>query len=304
MPEVVFAGIEAGGTKMDCAVADAAGNILATTRIATRQPDETFADIRRFFDECAARFGPCGAGGIASFGPLDLDRDSPTYGCLLDTPKPGWSSVDVTGRVTEILDAPTSVDTDVNCAAMAEARYGAGQDVDRLCYVTVGTGIGVGLVDRGGSIIPAGHPEAGHMLVPRATGDEDFRGNCPYHGDCLEGLASGSALGARWGVDARTLPPDHVAWRYQAHYIATLCVNLSYTMRPQRIILGGGVMAQPELFSQIRVTFEALLAGYGLDGWNRYADRFIQPAKLVDPSPGLVGAIDLARGLSATEDDL
>ncbi|MBA3667812.1 MAG: ROK family protein [Sphingomonas sp.] len=294
-----FAAIEAGGTKVLCAIAGGDGAILAQCRIATRSPEETFADIDQFFGAGIAEFGPLRAGGIGSFGPLDLDPTSSDYGSIITTPKPGWSSVDILGRMVGILGVPTAIDTDVNCAAIAEARHGAGRDVDRLCYVTVGTGIGVGVADHGVASGGAANVEAGHSRVPRARDDEAFAGICSYHADCLEGLASGPALKARWGAGAESLDPGHEAWAREAHYIACLCVNLSYTLRPQRIILGGGVLAQTGLYAQVRAAYVDLLAGYALDAWNADAARFICAPTLVDPSPGLTGAIDLARDLYA-----
>ncbi|TPG37989.1 ROK family protein [Sphingomonas koreensis] len=291
----LVAGIEAGGTKMLCAIAAGDGRVVTQQRIATAAPDETFAAIADFYRRECDRHGRVTAGGVASFGPLDLDRDSPHHGSLAATPKPGWSSIDIRGRIAAILDAPTVIDTDVNCAALAELKYGAGQRLDRLCYVTVGTGIGMGWIEGGQLTLGMGHPEAGHIRVPRAPGDEGFSGICPYHGDCLEGLACGPAMAARWGTDAEALNDDHAGWRHQAHYIACLCIELMYTMRPQRIILGGGVMSRSSLYDRVRNRFAALANGYALDRWSIDPAAFICAPALSDPSPGLVGAIELAR---------
>jgi fructokinase len=298
----LVAGIEAGGTKMLCAVATGDGRVVAQQRIATAAPEETFAAIADFYRRARDRHGPVKAGGVASFGPLDLDRASPRYGSLVATPKFGWSSVDMRGRVAAILDAPIAIDTDVNCAALAEQRNGAGQGLDRLCYVTIGTGIGMGWIEGGRLAVGMGHPEAGHLRVPRAPGDEAFPGTCPYHGDCLEGLACGPAIAARWGKSAELLAQDHVGWQYEAHYIACLCVDLMYAMRPQRIILGGGVMAGPSLYDRVRRRFAELAGGYALDRWSSDPARFICPPGLQNPSAGLVGAIELAIGAAAAAD--
>lgn len=299
MTQPLIAGIEAGGTKILCAVAHTDGTIVAQTRIATGLPDRSFADIAAFFDAQARRHGTIRAGGVASFGPLDLDRGSPSYGRLTTTPKPGWSGVDMLTRLGDVLQAPCVIDTDVNCAALAEARHGAAYGLDRSCYVTIGTGIGVGIVRSDGSAAAAGHPEAGHIRVPRARDDAGFAGVCPYHGDCLEGLASGPAMRARWGVAAEDMADDHAGWDVAAHYIACLCVNLTYTARPQRIVLGGGVMEHAGLHDRVRGRFAALAGGYALDRWSADPASFLVAPALREPSPGLVGAIALARDLIA-----
>jgi len=279
---------------MICAIAGVDGEVIEQTRIATGDPDQTFNAIAAFFDEQAGRYGPVRAGGVASFGPLDLEVESPTYGRLTTTPKLGWSSVDMLGRVRAILKAPTAIDTDVNCAALAEVRFGAGRGLNRLCYITVGTGIGVGVIEAGETNLGAGHPEVGHIRVARALGD-DFAGVCPSHGDCAEGLACGPAIKARWNISAEDLPADHPAWEYEAHYIASICVNLTYIVRPQRIIVGGGVMERASLLQAVRERFAQLTAGYALDGYSADIDRFICAPMWRSPSPGLVGAIEIAR---------
>jgi len=294
MPNDVFAAIEAGGTKFLCAVASADGHVLAQQRIATVAPDETFAAVASFYDRQREILGPVAAAGVASFGPLDLDHASSSLGRLTTTPKPGWSGVDMRGRVAAIVRAPVVIDTDVNCAGLAEARYGAGQGLDRLCYVTVGTGIGIGVIEHGRPMGGVGHSEAGHMRVAPAAGD-DFAGTCPFHGDCLEGLACGPAIAARWGKPAEELGEDHPAWVMQAHYLAALSVNLTYLLRPERIILGGGVMAHPALHDAVRARFAALAAGYALDRCSADPATFICPPAAQEPSAGLLGAIALAR---------
>ena len=198
-------------------------------------------------------------------------------------------------RISNILDAPTEIDTDVNCAGLAEAKLGAGRGLERICYVTVGTGIGVGFIENGRPLGGVGHPEAGHMRIPRAIWDEGFAGICPYHGDCLEGLACGPAIQARWHQEAEQLGDSHVAWEFEAHYLGSLCVNLMYMLRPQRIILGGGVMGRTILYDRVRNQFRQMMAGYSLDRWSADADSFISAPALAEPSPGLVGAFELAR---------
>ncbi|WP_404337755.1 ROK family protein [Sphingomonas sp. MMS12-HWE2-04] len=296
MSKDLFAALEAGGTKMICAVANADGDVLAQARIATTTPDQVFDAIAAFYRAQREEHGPIRAGGIASFGPLDLDPASASHGHLTRTPKPGWSSVDMLGRFTDIVGAPSRIDTDVNCAAMAEATRGAGQGLDRLCYMTVGTGIGVGLFERAALHPPVAHAEVGHIRVSRAPGD-DFAGICPSHQDCVEGLACGPAMKARWSRSAEDLPADHPAWDYAAHYIAAICVNLTYIARPQRIILGGGVLEHGALYPAVRRQFGAMTAGYALDRHSADVETFICPPVLQDP--GLVGAIELARATVA-----
>ncbi len=293
MGKQLFAALEAGGTKMICALADGEGGVLAQSRFPTSDPATVFGVLAAFYSERAAQHGPIRGAGIASFGPLDLDRGSPGFGRLTMTPKAGWSRVDMLGRVAAIVGAPAIIDTDVNCAARAELHHGAGRGLERICYVTIGTGIGVGLCDTKGQQTRVGHPEMGHIRVPRADGD-GFAGICPSHGDCLEGLASGPAIAARWGCPAEELAAHHPAWDYEAQYIAALCVNLTYIARPQRIVIGGGVMGQATLYPAVRFWFERLSAGYALDRYSGAVGSYICQPVLSDPSPGLVGAIELA----------
>ena len=296
----IYAAIEAGGTKILCALMAADGRILAQTRIATRGPEETLADIDAFYAAQAEAFGHPRAAGIASFGPIDLDRTSPAYGRLTTTPKQGWADFDLLGAIQTMLAVPTAIDTDVNCAALAEGAAGAAKGLSRYCYMTVGTGIGVGVVEGGKTSQGTGHPEVGHVRLLRAHGD-DFQGICPYHGDCAEGMASGPAMKARWQKSAEDLEIDHPAWEIEAHYIAAICVNLTYSLRPERIIIGGGVLERSTLYNRIRVHFEELTRGYALDQFSRNADSYIVRPQLADPSPGLVGALQLAHAIEHDE---
>lgn len=289
-----FGAIEAGGTKVLCAVADDRGHFIEQARIATADPATTLPRIAEFFHRSSIPIGELSGAGIACFGPLDLDRSSAEYGKLTTTPKPGWSSVDVRAEVAAMLGCPVEIDTDVNGAALAEGLFGAAKGLERFCYVTVGTGIGVGVIENGMSRTGVGHPEAGHMRIPRAAGDS-FVGICPSHGDCAEGLASGPAMKARWNNSAEDLPEKHVAWDFEAQYVATLCLNLTYILRPQRIILGGGVMERSAIYDKIRSTFRQLMAGYALDRYCRDEESFIVRPALTSPSPGLVGALELAK---------
>lgn len=298
----LFAAVEAGGTKFVVGVGDAAGGSRETARIATRDPDATLDETIAFLRAASARHGPIAALGIGSFGPLDLDPGSPGYGSITATPKPGWRDAPLLRRLAEGLGVPAAIDTDVNAAALAEARLGAGRGASSLAYVTVGTGIGVGLYEGGRLIHGVGHPEAGHILPRRHPAHGAFAGICPYHGDCLEGLASGPAIEAAWGSPLSALPADHPAFAAQADYLAQLAVLLVLVAAPARIVLGGGVMAQQALFPPVRARVRDLLAGYvpRLDDAGALAETIVPPA-CAEP-PGLLGAYLLAgRALAAAE---
>jgi fructokinase len=233
--------------------------------------------------------------GISSFGPVDLNLASPTYGYITSTPKPGWEDTDLTGEVKRTLDLPVGFDTDVNGAALGEYRWGAAQGLDTFLYLTIGTGIGGGGMVGGKLMHGLVHPEMGHIRLPHDRDKDPFEGVCPYHGDCLEGLATGPALEARWGQRGETLPPDHPAWPLEAHYLALGLVNLICTVSPQRIILGGGVMKRGHLFPLIRAEVQDLLNGYVqapeiLDD----VDKYIVPPALGGRA-GVLGAIALAE---------
>ncbi len=289
----IHGAIEAGGTKFVCAVGSAATGSLRTATIPTRDPDATFAEVATFFRE-AADFGSVAGIGVASFGPVGVDPASPDYGKILATPKPGWEGTDLLTRIRAFLDVPMAIDTDVNAAALAEVRA-AGPDMRQLAYVTVGTGIGVGLVSEGRPVHGIGHPEAGHILVRRHPAHEGFAGTCPFHGDCLEGLAAGPAVSSAWGAPASELAADHPFWEVEADYLAQLCMTLFLTMAPQRIVLGGGVMKQERLIPLIRARTADLLGGYVQAARDEAAmERLIVPPACTEPS-GLVGAILLAE---------
>ncbi len=285
----LYAGIEAGGTKFVLGVGSADAGSRVTARIDTRDPDTTFADIAAFFAEHEPAEGYAGVG-IASFGPVDLDTTSATYGHILETPKLAWRGADLLGRIRAMTDAPIAIDTDVNAAALAEWKLGAGRGRrGDLAYVTVGTGIGIGLVADGRPIHGALHPEGGHIYVRRHPALGDFGGICPSHGDCLEGIANGPAIKARWGAGLDTLPPDHPAWVAEADHIAQLCATLLLLTAPATIVLGGGVMSQMALFPSIRTRTAELIAGYIRDADEEALSRRIVPPACAEP-PGLLGA--------------
>lgn len=289
-----FGAVEAGGTKFVCLVGSAPEQIVARTQIPTGEPAPTLARVVEFFRESVLAAGPLDAVGIASFGPLELRPDHPRHGFITSTPKPGWSSVDLVGPVRAALDVPVAVHTDVAGAALGEGRWGAARDVQTFVYMTVGTGIGAGAV-VGGRIAPGlVHAEMGHVGVPRQPGD-DFPGGCPFHRDCLEGMAGGAALAARWGRPAEQLTGAQlrqaVAW--EAAYLAAGLRTIVYTIAPQRIVIGGSVTAMPGLFPLVRAALVETLAGYpGLP--EHAAADFVVPAEL-GPLAGPAGALVLAE---------
>jgi fructokinase len=284
----MFGGIEAGGTKFVCGVGTGPDD-LETSQFPTTTPGETLDKVVGFFKDRTIH-----ALGIASFGPVDLDPASSSYGHITSTPKAGWANCDLAGEMQRALRLPVAFDTDVNGAVLGEARWGAARGLTDAVYITIGTGIGGGALVGGRVIHGLVHPEMGHLRIPHETRDS-YAGNCPYHGDCWEGLAAGPALEKRWGKPARELPADHPAWALEARYIALALASLTVTLSPRRFLLGGGVMQQPHLFALIRQEFAALLNGYVrhrdiLDG----LDEYIQPPQLGSHA-GILGALVLAE---------
>lgn len=287
--------IEAGGTKFVCLVGSGPMSIAARVEFPTTSPPETIGRAVEFF-----RAHRPAAIGIASFGPLDLDSASPTYGHLTSTPKSGWQHVDLVGPVRIALGVPVALDTDVNAAALGEKRWGAAQDVETFVYLTVGTGIGGGGMVEGRLIHGLLHPEMGHMRVPHDRQADPFAGTCPFHGDCWEGLASGPAIEARWGRRAEELPPGDAAWPLEAHYLALGIANLICALSPQRMVLGGGVMRQVHLLPRIRQNVLALLNGYIRVGeLLDHVDRYVVAAGLGE-NAGALGAMALALPYAST----
>jgi len=239
----LYGGVEAGGTKMVCAVGTGPTDIRAETRFPTTTPAETIARMLEFFREQNARV-KLSAVGVASFGPIDPDPSSATFGYITSTPKAGWANTDLAGPLAKALDVPIGFDTDVNGAALGEYRWGAAQGLHTLVYLTIGTGIGGGVMAEGRLVHGLLHPEVGHMRIPHDLGADPFPGICPFHGDCFEGLACGPAVTARWGRPSHDLPAGHPAWQLEAYYIALALNNLICALSPQRIVLGGGIMQQ------------------------------------------------------------
>ncbi|MEO6078343.1 MAG: ROK family protein [Steroidobacteraceae bacterium] len=251
-----------GGTKCVCILGTGPDDVRAIERLPTAEREETLRQIEAVLERWRAQFGSPRALGIASFGPVDLKPASPSYGFITSTSKAGWRNTDVAQRLARRLGVPVGFDTDVNGAALAEGRWGAAVGLDDFAYVTVGTGIGVGSIVRGRSIFGMNHTELGHIRVVRRNGDK-FPGVCSYHGDCIEGLASGPAIEARVGAPAAQLPPDHPAWDFVAHGLAQLLHTMVLTTAPARIFLGGGVMsAQTHLFGRIQQELKHSLNQY------------------------------------------
>lgn len=285
--------IEAGGTKFNCAIGTGPQDIRVRASFPTTTPEETLAQVKHFFIEGSREHGAIAALGLASFGPLDLNRHSETYGYITRTPKTGWSHTDILGYFEQALNIPVGFDTDVNGAAMGEHLFGAAKNTQNFVYVTVGTGIGAGVMVQGKLLHGHSHPELGHILLPQNIEEDPFTGACPFHTSCIEGLASGPALLKRWGKPAEQLPFDHPAWALQAGYLAKLCVNLSQSYSPEKIILGGGVMEQEHLFPMIRENFIQLMGGYMSSWLENNLHNYIIPPQL-SPRSGELGAMAMA----------
>ncbi len=292
----LYGGIEAGGTKFVCAIGSGPDDLQAEARFPTTTPQETIARCIDFFRD-RAQVSPLTAIGIASFGPVDIDPRSPTYGYIGETNKQGWDNIDFAGAMGRALALPIVLDTDVNGAALGERRWGAAQGLDTFLYLTVGTGIGGGGMVGGRLIHGLLHPEMGHIRIPHDRQHDPYSGWCPYHGDCLEGLAAGPALEGRWGQRGETLPPDHPAWELEAHYLALGLHNYICTFSPQRILLGGGIMAQTHLFPMIRANVQRLLNEYiKVPALTEDIEDYIVPPVLGNLA-GVLGAIALAQKL-------
>jgi fructokinase len=288
----IFGGVEIGGSEIVCAIGTSPMNILNETIIFTRSPSETLPEIIQFFLNQQKEYGNITAIGIASFGPLDLNPRSPTYGQIISTPKSGWVGTDVIHPFQNALNIPVYLDTDVNGAALGEWLSGAGRGFDTILYMTVGTGIGVGAIFSGKIFHGSNHPEMGHMRIPHDFVNDPFVGICPFHGDCLEGLASGHAMELRWLSRPENLPYNHPAWALEAQYLAYATTNLIFTFSPQRIILGGGIMRHLGLLKRIQQETNKLVNGYGNFGEREINQIMVEP--MLGDRAGVCGAIGLA----------
>jgi len=288
----MFGAIEAGGTKFVCGVGTGPDD-LTTIQFPTTSPDATLAQAIEFLRKQSG--GELRAVGVGSFGPIDLHSRSLTFGYVTSTPKVGWQNYNLAGTVRDALGVPVGFDTDVAAAALGEARWGAAQNLSDFLYLTVGTGIGGGAIINGRVLHGLVHPEMGHIRVPHDLAEDPYPGGCPYHGDCLEGLASGPAMQARWGKAAQDLPADHPAWILEGHYLAHGLANWVLTLSPQRIVLGGGVSRQAQLFKRIRHEMVKLLNGYvRAPEVMRDIDQYVVPPQLGGRA-GVLGGLVLAE---------
>jgi fructokinase len=287
----VFGGLETGGSKWECAIGTGPDDLRATATIPTTTPPETIDRAIAFFE----REGPVAAIGIGSFGPVDQKLSSPTWGHITTTPKPGWAHTDVGQEIRRRLSLPVAFDTDVNAAALGEHRWGAAQGLDTFCYITIGTGIGGGGMARGRLLHGLVHPEFGHMRIPHDREADPFPGVCPYHGDCWEGLASGRSIETRWGRPPEELSGRQAVWELEAGYLALGLVSVICVLSPERIVLGGGVMSQPELLPLVHREVQRLMNGYldtaAID--DGIASYVTLPA--LGTRSGVLGAIALAE---------
>ena len=287
----LWGGIEAGGMHTVCAVGTGPEDLRTETSFPTTQPPETLGRVIDFFRNAP----PVAKIGIGSFGPIDLNRRSPSYGFITTTPKPGWAQTDFAGSIERALGVPVVFDTDVNAAALGEQRWGAARGLNTFVYLTVGTGIGGGAMVEGKLLHGLMHPEMGHIRIAHDTARDPFAGSCPYHGDCLEGLASGTALLTRWGRHAHELDADHPAWALEAHYLALGLCAFVCILSPERIVLGGGVTNHIELFPQVRRRLQDALNGYvKAPEVLEKIDEYVVPAGLGSRA-GALGAIALAQ---------
>lgn len=295
MAEPLYGAIEAGGTKFVCAAARNVATVVAEARIETTDPATTQGEVERFFADVEARHGAFRAFGIGTFGPVDLRRDSPSFGRLLATPKAGWAGTDLCAPLAVRFGCKVAIDTDVNAAAAAEATLGAGLGCDTVVYVTVGTGIGAGVSIGGRTLQGLLHPEMGHIRVARPEHDRGFAGVCPFHGDCLEGVASGAAIVARYGAALDRLPGGDEAATLVGDYLGQLAANIVLTLSAERIVFGGGVMRDTRLLPAIRASAARVLGGYPAVGSSAAELETIVARPGLGDRSGLCGAILLAQ---------
>ena len=289
MTRELVGAVETGGTKFRAAVVSPDMSIVESASVPTTDPDATLAAVSAFFD----RAPPVAALGIASFGPVDLDPGSPGYGSVVDTPKPGWSGTPILGQLSEALGVPAAIQTDVEAAAVAEQALGPEPRPRRLAYVTVGTGIGAAVAVDGAPWRGRHHSELGHIPLRRVAGD-DYPGRCPFHGDCLEGMACGPAMAERWGLDPSEAGSRDDIWQLEAAYLAQLVRVLAYSFAPDRIVFGGGVGSRPGLVEMIRAESLTNLGGYA--DYSVDDEAFVTAPALGNDS-GLLGAALLAQSL-------
>lgn len=286
---MMLGAIEAGGTKFVCAVGTRDGELIERIQIDTEKPEITMPKVIEFFKK-----HPLDALGIGTFGPADIDKSSDTYGNITSTPKPGWADYPFVETMRSTFNVPIEFNTDVNAAALGELMHGAAQGLDSCLYITVGTGIGAGAVVQGKLLQGLSHPEMGHVPV-RKHPDDQYEGRCPYHGDCAEGMAAGPAIEGRWGAKGIDLADRLEVWELEAYYLAQALMQYILILSPKRIIMGGGVMKQAQIFSLVHEQVQELLNGYvSLPEITENIDEYIVPPALGDDA-GITGALMLAK---------
>lgn len=288
----MYAGIELGGTKIDCVLGNQKGEIISRTQFKTTTPKKTISLIHNFFSSLQLE-GDLKGVGIACFGPLDLNHNSQNFGSITETTKIAWSNYPILNEIAKIFPSiPIRINTDVNAGALAEYLWGNHGEINNLVYLTIGTGVGGGVIINGKLLHGDIHPEIGHMRIPHLS-EDPYQGICVFHQDCFEGMASGPAIMNRWGKNPKELPEDHQAWEIEAYYIAMGITNLYFSLGIEKFILGGGVMKQPHLFSMVRDKFDKLVNKYGNANHSPPVEEMIVPSS-IKPSTGIAGAIALA----------
>ncbi len=280
--------LEAGGTKMLCAVGDETGKIYEQISIPTGTPENTMPEIISYFKDKEIE-----ALGIGCFGPIDPDIHSKTYGYITSTPKPSWGNYNIVGAIREKIPIPIGFDTDVNSSVLGEVTFGQARNKKCVVYVTIGTGIGAGICIEGKLLHGMLHPEAGHIMLQKRA-DDTYHGKCPYHGICMEGLASGPAIEERWQKKPAALADNHAVWDLEAYYIAQALANYILILSPDLIILGGGVMQQKQLFPMVRSYVKEMLGGYIKTKEMKHLEEYIVPESL-GGNQGIMGCLELAR---------
>jgi fructokinase len=291
----LFGSIEAGGTKFVCAIGSGPNAIQDKAVFPTESPAETFQQVINFFKASQTKYGKICSLGICSFGPVDIHKDSLTFGFITSTPKPGWENTDILGAIRSSFPIPVGFDTDVNGAALGESRWGAARGFDQVLYITVGTGIGGGALVNGRPVHGLLHPEMGHIRIPHSLIKDPYPGCCPYHGDCLEGLACGVALSDRWGKPGHELIGNEPVWDLEAEYLALGVVNFILVLSPHIVVLGGGIMQNDFLFPKIRKHVSELLNHYiSVQPVLSNLEKYIVPPELGDMA-GIAGGFVLAE---------
>jgi len=290
----IYGGVEAGGTKFVCAVGSGPDDLQDEFRFETTSPKETINRTLEYFKKQNLKEKLL-AIGIGSFGPIELNRESSKYGFVTSTPKLGWSNINIYGIIKEELKIPVGFNTDVNAAALGEYEWGAGRGLNNFIYLTIGTGIGGGAMINGRLLHGLQHPEMGHIFIPQDLKADPYEGNCPFHKNCFEGLASGSAMKNRWGKSPEDLDKDHKAWDLEAQYISFALINYIFTLSPERIIIGGGIMEQKKLLPLILTTVKKMLNNYiHMEEITDNIEKYIVLPSL-GKKAGILGALVLAK---------